>query len=58
MFSGCYIYKTNWLPLKKLEDVVLKGLCALDENGIIIFELLLLMSVTPTCSQSTGYKKP
>lgn len=26
------------LTLKKPEDVILKGLCAVDENGIIIFE--------------------
>ena len=44
------------LPLKKHEVVILKGLCAMDENGIIIFELRLLTSETPTCNRSTGYK--
>lgn len=49
-FSGCYIYKTNWLPLRMLEDEILKDLCA-DENGIIIFELPLLTSMTPTADK-------
>lgn len=39
-----------------LGDLLLKGLCAIDENGIIIFELPLLTSVTPCSSLSTGYK--
>jgi hypothetical protein len=53
----CCISKINRLPLKKLEDLP-KGLCAMDGNGIIIFELPLLTSVTPTCTQYTGYKYP
>lgn len=51
MASGGSIYKTSCLSLKKFEDVVLKGVCAVDENGIVVFELPLLTSVTPTSSQ-------
>lgn len=50
MVRGGSIYKTSCLSLKKFEDVVLKGVCAVDENGIIVFELSLLTSVTPTFS--------
>lgn len=39
-------------------DLLLKGLCAVDDNGIIIFELPLLTSVTPSYSLSPGYKSP
>lgn len=35
---------------KKPEDVVFKGLCPVEANGIIIFELFLLTSVTLTCN--------
>lgn len=47
MVSGGYIYKTNCSSLNKFEDVILKGICAVAENRIIIFELPLLTSVTP-----------
>ncbi|XP_023618879.1 LOW QUALITY PROTEIN: uncharacterized protein C2orf66 homolog [Myotis lucifugus] len=48
MASGGSIYKTSCLSLKKFEDVVLKGVCAVDENGIIVFELPLLTSPQST----------
>lgn len=51
MLSGCYIYKTNWLPPRMLEDEIFKDICAMDENGIIIFEFPLLTSVTPTADK-------
>lgn len=41
-----------------LSDLLLKGLCAMDENGIIIFELPPLTSVAPSYSLSPGYKSP
>lgn len=50
--------KDKWVTREDAGDLLLKGLCAIDENGFIIFKLPLLTSEAPSCSLSTGYKNP